>query len=174
MRPHLVLLLLGLGVMARPVTAQQSTSPSACQGARGAADVTCTDEDGQRPALPPRPTGLTVAMIVQGDGIYHGKGGCASCHGADGTGMPARGSALTVGLNYIPKPYSLRGIDSLLTSGIAEPITRTPVACPPRGLQSDLTPVQVRRVAAYVWAISQARGEPWAGGHRTHRDAASR
>lgn len=39
---------------------------------------------------------------------------------------------------------------------------------PPRGGRSDLTDAQVKLVAAYVWAISQARGEPWAGGHQSH------
>ena len=39
---------------------------------------------------------------------------------------------------------------------------------PPRGGKSDLTPDETRAIAAYVWAISQTRGEPWPGGHATH------
>jgi hypothetical protein len=39
---------------------------------------------------------------------------------------------------------------------------------PARGGKSDLTREEVRRVAAYIWAISQTRGEPWPGGHTSH------
>jgi hypothetical protein len=35
------------------------------------------------------------------------------------------------------------------------------------GAKSDL-PEESRLIAAYVWAISQTRGEPWPGGHVTH------
>ena len=38
----------------------------------------------------------------------------------------------------------------------------------PRGARGDLTEEHSSRVAASVWAISQARGEPWPGGHASH------
>ena len=49
-------------------------------------------------------------------------------------------------------------------------ISRSPIAMPARGARGDLTPDEIRHVAAYVWAISQARGEPWTGGHASHVD----
>ena len=124
-----------------------------------------TDEDAQPRTLPARPSGMTVQMIVQGDSIFHAKGGCVTCHGPDAGGMPAAGSAITRGLGFIPAEW--RSIDSLITAGIPEEITRSPIAMPPRGAQSNLTADETRLVAAYVWAITHVRGEPWPGAHRT-------
>lgn len=70
------------------------------------------------------------------------------------------------GLNFVP--YEWGPIDSVVRAGIPEPPTRTPIAMPQRGAQSNLTDQESRTVAAYVWAISQVRGEPWPGGHGTH------
>jgi mono/diheme cytochrome c family protein len=131
-------------------------------------DVSDLNEDGQRRQLPPLPRGMTLDMIRHGDAVYHGKGGCQSCHGPDGGGMPASGSGITAGLNFVPSEWE--PIDSLIRVGIPEPATRSPIAMPPRGAQSNLTNDETRQVAAYVWAISQVRGEPWPGGHRSHGD----
>jgi mono/diheme cytochrome c family protein len=124
------------------------------------------NEDGQPTKLPALPEGVTLDMIRQGDALYRGKGGCNTCHGPDGGGMPASGSGITAGLNFIPPVVS--AIDSLIKVGIPEPTTRTPVAMPPRGAASNLTDQETRQLAAYVWAISQVRGEPWPGGHQSH------
>jgi mono/diheme cytochrome c family protein len=139
---------------------------------RGAAtpDASDLNEDGQARQLPPLPSGMTLDIIRQGDAIYRGKGGCVSCHGADGGGMPASGSGITAGLNFVPSEW--QPLDSLIKVGIPEPATRSPIAMPPRGAQSNLTDKESRQVAAYVWAISQVRGEPWPGGHRTHESGA--
>jgi mono/diheme cytochrome c family protein len=133
-------------------------------------DASDLNEDGQRRQLPPLPRGMTLTMIQQGDALYRGKAGCVTCHGPDGGGMPASGSGITAGLNFVPSEWG--PIDSLIRAGIPEPVTRSPIAMPPRGAQSNLTDDESRRVAAYVWAISQVRGEPWPGGHRTHATAA--
>ncbi|HJQ10657.1 MAG TPA: cytochrome c [Gemmatimonadaceae bacterium] len=125
-----------------------------------------THDDLQPPTLPPLPAGMTIQMIVAGDSIYHGQGNCAACHGIEAQGLPAAGDALTVGLNYAQPKWE--SIDSVIYLGIPERLTRSPIQMPPRGGRSDLTPEQVRRVAAYIWAISQTRGEPWPGGHQTH------
>ena len=112
------------------------------------------------------PPGMTIETIGQGDEIYHGKGACFACHGAEAQGLPAAGDALTVSLNWAQ--YSWSSIDSLIDAGIPQTITRSPMLMPPRGGRSDLTPSEVERVAAYIWAISQTRGEPWPGGHASH------
>ncbi len=132
----------------------------------GASDL---NEDAQPLKLPALAKGVTLDMIRQGDSLYHGKAGCVACHGPDGGGMPASGSGITAGLNFVPAELS--AIDSLIKVGIPEPTTRTPVAMPPRGAASNLTDEETRQVAAYVWAISQVRGEPWPGGHRSHGGA---
>ena len=125
-----------------------------------------THDDLQPTKLPPLPPGMTIATIVSGDEIYHGKGNCAACHGTEGQGLPAEGDAITAGLNWAQ--YDWNSIDSLITAGIPQVLTRSPIQMPPRGGRSDLTADEVRRVAAYVWAISQTRGEPWPGGHTSH------
>ncbi len=145
---------------------------SAQERGRAAATPEASDlnEDGQLRKLPPLPQGMTLDMIRQGDALYRGKGGCVTCHGPDGGGMPASGSGITAGLNFVPSEWG--PLDSLIRVGIPEPLTRSPVAMPPRGAQSNLTDAETRQVAAYVWAISQVRGEPWPGGHRTHETGA--
>jgi cytochrome c5 len=125
-----------------------------------------THDDLQPAALPPLPAGMTIADIVRGDSIYHGKGTCFVCHGGEGEGRPAAGDALTVALNWAQPNW--RSIDSLIDNGIPQPLTRSPIAMPPKGGRSDLSDAEVRSVAAYVWAISQTRGEPWPGGHESH------
>jgi mono/diheme cytochrome c family protein len=125
-----------------------------------------TNEDGQPTRMPPFPRGVTLDLVRAGDGVFHGKGNCFACHGADGEGLPNAGSALTLSLNFIPS--ELAAIDSVIMFGIPESVTRSAIAMPPRGGKSDLSTDETLAVAAYVWAISQVRGEPWPGGHQTH------
>lgn len=126
-----------------------------------------TNEELQPAALPPLPPGMTIGMIVEGDGIFHGKGGCFACHGTEGQGLPAAGDGMTSALFYARHEW--RSIDSLVTAGIPDALTRSPIAMPARGARGDLTEDEARRVAAYVWAISGVRGEPWPGGHPSHQ-----
>jgi mono/diheme cytochrome c family protein len=137
------------------------------QAGGGAQQPTVHTHDDLQPAqLPPLPAGMTIQTIVQGDSIYHGKGNCYACHGAEGEGLPAAGDALTVSLNWAQ--YDWASIDSLIDHGIPQVLTRSPIQMPPRGGKSNLTDDETRRVAAYIWAISQTRGEPWPGGHQSH------
>lgn len=138
------------------------------------ARVTETDEESQPDTLPALPPGMRVADVALGDALFHGKGGCYQCHGMEATGLPKRGSSLTAGLIYVPIEGALgwAGVDSLVLNGVPEAITRSQVAMPMRGLNGDLTADETRRVAAYVWAIAQARGEPWPGGHARHATGA--
>jgi hypothetical protein len=76
------------------------------------------------------------------------------------------GSGITSGLLFIPPEWG--AIDSLIQAGISEPVTRTTIAMPARGAASNLTPEESRLIAAYVWAISHTKGEPWQGGHKSH------
>jgi mono/diheme cytochrome c family protein len=155
------------------VVAQGRTSaavlyPSASERDSLGVAVPQTNEDGQPTRIPPLPQGVTLDLVRTGDGVFHGKGHCFACHGADGEGLPNAGSALTLSLNFIPT--KLAAIDSVITYGIPESVTRSAIAMPPRGGKSDLTTDETLAVAAYVWVISQVRDEPWPGGHRTHVD----
>ncbi|HEV7366022.1 MAG TPA: c-type cytochrome [Gemmatimonadales bacterium] len=127
-----------------------------------------TNEDGQPVRMPPLARGVTLDLVRSGDSVFHGKGHCFACHGAEAEGLPNAGSALTLGLNFIPTEVA--AIDSVIVYGIPEPITRSAIAMPPRGGKSDLSTDETLAAAAYVWVISQVRGEPWPGGHRTHRN----
>jgi mono/diheme cytochrome c family protein len=126
-----------------------------------------TDEDTQPDSLPKLPPELTIDMIREGDRLFHGKGGCVNCHGSEATGLAGRGSSLTVDLHLLPKD-DWKGIDSLIVIGVKDPETRSPIVMPPRGQHEDLLPDETRELAAYVWAIAHARGEPWPGGHAQH------
>jgi mono/diheme cytochrome c family protein len=130
-----------------------------------------TNEDLQPTVLPPLPPGMTLDMIRAGDQLFHAKGGCFVCHGSEGQGMPAAGDAITNSLSYVQHDW--RQIDSLITAGLPDAYTRSPIAMPPRGARSDLTDAEIQRIAAYVWAISAVRGEPWPGGHANHDSTSS-
>jgi cytochrome c5 len=138
-----------------------SRQPNAKRGAK-----IQTNEDLQPTVLPPLPSGMTLDMIRDGDLLFHGKAGCFVCHGTEGQGMPAAGDAITNSLAYVQHDW--RQIDSLITAGLPDAYTRSPIAMPPRGARSDLSDAEIQRIAAYVWAISGVRGEPWPGGHATH------
>jgi cytochrome c5 len=125
------------------------------------------DEEAQPDSLPPLPFGMTLDMIRDGDKLFRGKGGCVNCHGSEAQGLPARGKTLTAGLHFLP-PGDWRGVDSIVSVGLPDAITRSPVAMPPRGQHGDLSVAEIRAVSAYVWAISSVKGEPWSGGHAAH------
>lgn len=154
-----------VALVAPPLAAQASQTQQNPVATSGRATVK-THDDLQPAALPSLPAGMTIADIVRGDSLFHGKGTCFVCHGLEGEGRPAAGDALTVALNWAQPNWP--SIDSLIDKGIPQPLTRSPIQMPPRGGRSDLTGAEVRAVAAYVWAISQTRGEPWPGGHISH------
>ncbi len=124
------------------------------------------DQEFQPAALPALPAGMTVDEIVKGDDLFHGRGGCFACHGAEAEGLPAAGSALTRGLGFIPIEWS--PIDSLIQAGIIEVDTRSPIRMPAKGARGNLAPADTKLIAAYVWAIGKTKGEPWPGGHPSH------
>jgi mono/diheme cytochrome c family protein len=156
----------GVGLLMLVSTATWAQERTQQPGGTGTRPAIQTHDDLQPAQLPPLPKGMTIQTIVQGDSVYHGKGNCSACHGAEGEGLPAAGDALTVALNWAQ--YDWRSIDSLIDRGIPQVLTRSPIQMPPRGGKSNLSDEEVRRVAAYIWAISQTRGEPWPGGHTSH------
>jgi len=150
---------------ARAAAQQAPRAPEKPATARQPYAVT-TNEELQSAALPPLPAGMTVDMLVRGDELFHGRAGCFACHGAEAQGLPAAGDGITSALFYAQHEWT--SIDSLIRAGIPDAITRSPIAMPARGARGDLTPEDTRLLAAYVWAISAVRGEPWPGGHASH------
>lgn len=158
----------GLGAIAVAQQAGQGGTPAGGARATGpdASPPSLPLDRWQPKRLPALPSGMTNAMIVAGDSLYRGKAGCNTCHGPDGYGMNNAGSGITMGLNWIPAEWT--SIDSLITAGLPENLTRSSVAMPAKGVSGNLTPDETRQVAAYVWAIAHVAGEPWPGGHTTH------
>ncbi|HEY0777286.1 MAG TPA: cytochrome c [Gemmatirosa sp.] len=154
-------------VAAGPLRAQQGQAhPQQPTGQTPSASPNPRNDDLQPARLPALPRGMSLDQITTGDAIFHGKGGCFVCHGVEAQGMPAAGDGITAGLSYVP--YQWGPIDSLIRNGMPDAVSRSPIAMPARGARGDLTPDEIRRAAAYVWAISQTRGEPWPGGHELH------
>lgn len=122
----------------------------------------------QPATLPPLPPGITLDDIRAGDEIFHGRGGCADCHGANGEGKPNDGAALTAGLHYASD--RIADIETLVSCGLAPATTRVSGGMPPGGDEHHMSGVDAQRVAAYVWAISHVRDEPWPGGHARHQE----
>ena len=112
-----------------------------------------THSDAGAAAALPIPPGATHAMVELGDRIYHGQVGgaaCMGCHGDRGQGSPL-GPELT-GKKWLWSDGSWEGIAKIITDGVSQPKQyRSPM--PPMG-GAQLTPEQVKAVAAYVWAIS--------------------
>lgn len=165
-----VVLLLVTLVATRPAGAQESHAKAGVHQGTKPGDVhrdpLAIIQATQPNTLPTLPAGVSLDDIREGDRIFHGKGGCADCHGANGEGEPNSGAALTAGLHYVATDVA--AIDTLVRCALAQATTRSSEGMPARGDEHNLTASEEQRVAAYVWAISQVQGEPWVGGHRTH------
>ena len=100
------------------------------------------------------PPGATLQMVAQGDSIFHGKlagGLCLTCHGAD-----ARGTAVAPSLvdgSWKTGDGSYAFIVKRVTAGMSNPTPPYTAPMPPMG-GANLTPEQIKAVAAYVYAIS--------------------
>ncbi len=110
---------------------------------------------GERSALTP-PPGFTASQVALGERIYRGQvdyGTCAGCHGGDAAGSSA-GPSLVSGL-WLWGDGSVGAIARVITTGVDKPKGSTG-AMPPKG-GAPLSPSDVQAVAAYIWALGQAR-----------------
>jgi mono/diheme cytochrome c family protein len=92
-------------------------------------------------------------MIALGDSIYHGQvagGTCQGCHGSNAKGTPLAPDLTTN--KWIWGDGSYQSIIRIVNQGVPAPKQYRGVMPPKGGAQ--LTPAQVRAVAAYVFAIS--------------------
>ena len=100
------------------------------------------------------PAGATAAMVALGDSVFHGAaagGTCFTCHGADANGTP-----LAPALNdtqWLTGDGSYAFIQKRVTDGMPTPTAPYTAAMPPKG-GANLSPDQVKAVAAYVYSIS--------------------
>lgn len=98
------------------------------------------------------PPGVTGAMVELGERVFLGEGGCALCHGADATGL--LGPDLTDDV-WLDAKGSYKTIGLIIAEGIPVEASMSGVAMPPRG-GSDISAMDIERVAAYVWYLSHS------------------
>lgn len=100
----------------------------------------------------PVPQGATHATVALGEKIYRSEVGgvtCTGCHGDNAEGTPL-GPNLTNN-KWVWSKGSYAGIAKTITHGVPRPKNyRSPM--PPMGGQ--LTPDQIKAVAAYVWSLN--------------------
>jgi mono/diheme cytochrome c family protein len=103
-------------------------------------------------------------MVALGNRIFHGEVGgaaCTGCHGADGAGTPLGPNLADT--EWLWSDGSVDGIASTITQGVMQPKQyRAPM--PPLG-GAQLSPEQVRALAAYVWGLCHL--QQWTQRHHT-------
>jgi mono/diheme cytochrome c family protein len=106
-----------------------------------------------RSAAAQAPAGVTPALIAQGDSIFHSKGNCYACHGANAEG--------TVGPNltdaeWLHSDGSYDAIVKQVMTGVPKEESKSGIVMPPRG-GSTITDDEVKAVAAYVYSLSHKK-----------------
>jgi glucose/arabinose dehydrogenase/mono/diheme cytochrome c family protein len=99
--------------------------------------------------------GTRSALIALGDSVYHGQAGGGTCTGCHGN--TAKGTPLAPDLTdkqWIWGDGSLASITDIIRKGVPQPKQHRGVMPPMGGAQ--LTPEQLKAVAAYVYSLSQS------------------
>jgi len=97
---------------------------------------------------------ITPALVASGDSIFHGKaagGACLMCHGADAKGTPGLAPNLA-DAKWLDSDGTYASIVATIQRGVPDP-KDGPSPMPPMG-GANLTPAQVRAVAAYVYSLT--------------------
>ena len=108
---------------------------------------------GGRPAVAQAPAAVTPAAIALGDSLFHSKGNCYACHGANAQG--AVGPNLT-DAEWIHSDGSYDAIVKQITTGVTAEESKSKVPMPPKG-GSQITDDEVKAVAAYVYSLSHKK-----------------
>ena len=101
------------------------------------------------------PEGATPAMVALGKRIYLGQVGgaaCTGCHGGNGEGTPLGPPLAGKNKKWLWSDGSFAGITKTIPDGVSQPKNYRS-AMPPMG-GAQLTPEQVKALAAYVWSTS--------------------
>ncbi len=115
--------------------------------------LACAAVLGARPAVAQAPAAVTPAAIAQGDSLYHGKGNCYACHGANGEGVV--GPSLT-DAEWIHSDGSYDAIVKQITTGVTIEQSKSKVAMPPKG-GGQITDDEMKAVAAYVYSLGHKK-----------------
>jgi mono/diheme cytochrome c family protein len=94
------------------------------------------------------------ADSAAGDVLYHGRGGCLTCHALNGAGVAGIAPSLrdSVWLHGDGDPAM---IERVVREGVAQPKS---VSNRMPGFAATLSDAEIRRIAAYVFAISHFGG----------------
>jgi mono/diheme cytochrome c family protein len=101
----------------------------------------------EHPGDAPAPSDQTIDA---GRSIFHGKGTCHACHGAD-----LKGGAVAPSLRG-PKWRHIDGSYTAILDRIDHGLSGTLMVAHP----GDISEAEVGEVAAYVWAVSQGKAKP--------------
>jgi cbb3-type cytochrome c oxidase subunit III len=108
---------------------------------------------GTRPVVAQAPDAVTPAAVAQGDSIFHSKGNCYACHGANAQG--AVGPNLT-DAEWIHSDGSYDAIVKQITNGVTKEESKSGIPMPAKG-GSSITDDEVKAVAAYVYSLSHKK-----------------
>jgi mono/diheme cytochrome c family protein len=108
---------------------------------------------GGRPAVAQAPAGVAPVAITLGDSLFHSKGNCYACHGANAQG--AVGPNLT-DADWIHSDGSYDAIVKQITTGVTAEESKSKIPMPPKG-GSQITDDEVKAVAAYVYSLSHKK-----------------
>lgn len=127
------------------------TTPAPDSSALPDSTADSTAIDSLSAALPPDvPSTIAVADSAAGDGLFHGKGRCFTCHGERGQGTPRLGSSLTDS-EWLAGNGSLASIEYVITHGVAVSKVSS-VAMP--AYSGMLSTKEIELTAAYVYALA--------------------
>lgn len=101
-----------------------------------------------------RPPAVTDSLVERGFAVFHGPGGCASCHGRRGLGSEIGPSLRD--REWARGAGTYEEILERVIHGVPRTETKTGEPMPMRGV-AELGDGDVRAVAAYVWHVSRPR-----------------
>jgi mono/diheme cytochrome c family protein len=132
--------------LVRPATAETTHVDSLARADSALADS--NHADSARAESPP--TTISAADSAAGDAIFHGRGRCFTCHGANAAGQGALGPSL-VDSAWVDTDGTLAGIAGIVRSGVASP---RGASGPMPAYASALGDREIEQVSAYVYALS--------------------
>ena len=112
--------------------------------------ATTASGDGQQGGGAQVPAGATAADVQEGQKIFTSTGNCFTCHSQDGAGT-AMGPALN-DAQWLNIDGSFAAIQDVVKQGVSQP-KQHPAPMPAMG-GANLSEVQIKQVAAYVYSIS--------------------
>ena len=126
---------------------------AACHHGTGATGA--TPKAAATPAGPRLPSGVTLAMIPEGDSLFHARS-CVRCHGQKAVGGNNAPTLVKTAWDHGSGSYD--DIVKTIISGVPKEefkVATRPNAMRPRGGQQPLlTDPQVHAIAAYVWSLN--------------------